>query len=185
MPITVVNKLTGKMLKTSKKGRLAILNALDDIVDEIRDVTEKDFLIPDRYKAHNLRYKIKHQPPDPVKLTSRSGALKKMIYTGKGKWKKGTSTHISDSPAIQGKNRTINKNTKEESYESTISYNIKSAAAISSKRTSSQLIFRLKWDTPTGIKGRRRPLFSGAAKTVGLGGVELIAKKRLKEIGIL
>lgn len=182
--VQVINKLTGRMLKTSKRYRQAILDSLDESIDEMRDVTEKEFLIPDRYKNKGLRYKLKHQKSHPTKLTSRTGALKKMIYTGKRKWRKGTSTHKSESPAVQCKSRTTNKNTAKEMYEGTIGYIVKNPSAISSKRTKAQLIGRFLWDTPRGIKGKRRPLFTGAADKVGLRGVEENAKRRLAAIGV-
>lgn len=177
--------LPKESLKISKAYRQEILNSLDDTLDKIRTIAEAQYIIPDKYKDKGIRYKYKHQKTDPVKLTSRTGALKKMLHTGVGQWKKGTSTHKSMSPAIQVVSKATQKNTKEEQYEGTISAIIKDRGAISSRRTSQQLMGRFFWDLPNGVRGKRRPFLTAAEKDVDVSGVENLAQTRLRRIGVL
>lgn len=179
-----ITKLVGRSLLISKACRQGVLNAMDDHMDKIRDVADKVYLIPDKYPGKSLKYKLKYQKSDPHRLTSRTGAYKKMLYMGKGQWKKGSSTHVSDGPAVQGRNKTINKNTTVESYEGTLSYNIKNASAISSKRTAQQLKMRFLHDTGSGLKGKKRAGIPTAGKALGMQDLEVAAKKRLSALGV-
>lgn len=179
-----IDSLLRENVIMGKKLRQEVLNSMDDYFDEVRRVALAKYIIPDKYPGQKLRVKNKKQPADPVRLTSRTGALKKMIQTGTGSWKKGSSTHRSTSPAIQIVNKTMNKNTTIETYEGKLSYSIKDPGAISSKRTAQELRMRFKHET--GVRGKKRPFLTAAAeRDVTLDKIERIAKNRLARIGIL
>lgn len=180
--VQVITKLPAALNKLAKVYRSEILEGFSESLDEIRRVAALRYIIPDKHPNKSISQKYRLQPTDPVKLTSRTGALKKMLLMGVGKWQKGTSTLKSDSAAVQATVKTISKNTYHEEYEGTIGYVIKDPSKISSKRTIEQLKARFyRWDHP----GNKRPFLQPAAKDVGMKGVENSVKKRLRAIGVL
>lgn len=183
--VTIITKLPEDMAKLGKQYRKEILRAMDSHLDQIRLVAERDYLLPDMYKGKLLREKYRLQKSHPTKLTSRTGALKKMLKYNVGKWVEGTSRHKSESPAVQCLNRTVNKNAFEEMYEGTIGFTIKNPGAISSKRTNQELAARFWWDMKSGIRGKRRPFLSAAANDLGMQALEAAARKRLSALGVL
>lgn len=185
MSVTMnINTLLKETSIVSKRLRQEILGSMDDYMDEVRRVALAKYIIPDKHPGVKLSLKYKKQPSDPVRLTSRTGALRKMLQTGTGQWKKGSSIHRSVSPAIQVENKTLNKNTTIESYEGKMSYNIKNPSSISSKRTAQEL--RMRFRHETGIRGKKRPFLKAAAeRDVTLYKIETLAKNRLSKIGVL
>jgi hypothetical protein len=183
--VSVKVKLPYESAKMGKIYRRAILDALAEALDKIRINSDKDYIIPDAFKGFSLREKYRRQKSNPTKLTSRTGALKKMLNSGVGKWTRGTSTYKSIGPAIQSIIKTKNKNYYTEGYEGTIGFSITNPVAISSKRSSAQLAARFFWDLPSGVRGKRRPFLTSASKDLSLVDLEELVKKRLKVIGLL
>lgn len=184
--VTGVEKLTGELRKLNIEYRQSVLDAMADYLDLVRILAAKKYIIPDRHKDKCKRQKYRLQPTDSTRLTSRSGALLKMLRTGIDKWSKGPSTRTSKSIAIQGRVTTLKAGTKEENYEGKLSYNIAVPYDISKVSSKQQLQLRFAWDGPSGIRGKRRPFLSAAnEELITQSALERKAKQRLQRLGLL
>lgn len=182
----IITDLPKEMKKLNTKYRQSVLDAMAEHLDDIRERAIDKYIIPDVHPDKSVRAKTRLQKTDPKRLTSRTGALLKMLRTGKGQWTKGPVRRISRSPAVVCTVRTFNKNTNFENYEGRIGYNIKDPSQISKKRTAQQLAGRFFWDLPNGVRGRRRPFLSAASVDLfAAGNFRAHVVKRLKAIGAL
>lgn len=183
--IKVETKLPKEMRKLNVEYRQAVLQAIADHLDLVRLLAAKKYIIPDMYPNRSLRAKTRLQKTHPTKLTSRTGALLKMLNLGVDKWTKGTSRYSSKSPAVQAAAFTKNPGKTTESYVGTIGYEIKEPYQISKKRSARQLAGRFLWDLPGGVRGVSRPFLSAANEELGVASLERAARKRLSKLGVL
>lgn len=188
MSITVIGagKLTGELRKLNLQYRQEVLDSMSEYLDLVRILAIKQYIIPDQFPAKGRRYKQRNQKSDPTRLTSRTGAYLKMLKTGIDKWDNGPSTRKSRSFAVQGDVKTLAAGTLGESYEGKLSFDIREPYAISKVSSGQQLAMRFKWDSPSGIRGKRRPNLSAANEDlIHATALERIAKKRLQKLGVM
>jgi hypothetical protein len=180
-----VGNLPQELKKLNIQYRQSVLDAMADTLDLTRMLAMKKYIIPDAYPGESLRKKTRLQKTNPTRLTSRTGALLKMLKTGIDVWEKGPGTRRSPSPALQGYVRTTAGGKETESYIGTLTVNVKDPFLISKKRTKAQLAGRFLWDLPGGVRGVKRPFLTAALKELGAATIERKAKERLSRLGVL
>ncbi len=182
--VIVKNTLTPQTKRICKEFRVQIMNAIADSFDHIREVAAAKYIIPNKVGIERRPWILaKMQPSDPVRLTSRTGALIKMLKI-KGRRQMGNRRMLQHSPGIQYFINIGNKGiSKNETYVATMNAIIKDASAVSSRVTSKQLAARFFWDLPRGIRGRRRPFVTPAAEEEPMNFSRLV-KAKLDRLGV-
>jgi hypothetical protein len=196
-------KHPGKFGRIVKKSRIETFQELARSLDEIRYIAATKYIIPDANpQERRLKEKRRLQPSHPTKLTSRTGALVRMLNRSNDKssfgkkWVIGNKTMTLSTEALKGMVKVTSgfKGEKEE-YVATLKLDITSTQGLAramvlnktdiegknyktawKPETKQTLAIRFKHDTP-GIRGHRRPFITPAAEEVFVNTKRIFEKK--------
>lgn len=184
--------------RVNRDYRLLILRSLANNLDSIRLNAIKEIIVSKTNKRWSPYRMSRQQPSTPGRLTERKGYLIEMLRS-KGAWSYGTKMAKMQTHSLRGLIRTFDKaGIDKETYRALLYEDISSSNPFIGKRisarrtlaevgggtrivdnleTKQKLIMRFKWDSPSGIRGQKRPFISTAAGKMQLGVGQLVQDK--------